>query len=1100
MGDIFKHLCRKSAIPTLYLGLAIGLMLTSYQPIQSQHSIQKIMGNTRSFRPIDIPGLGDFAIIDIYKDSHGFLWFATEGGLYRYGGGRARAYVMDPADSTRLTSNTIKSLYEDRNQHLWAVTNGVGANRINLQTGRLTPFQEASSPKLTSHLIADNLILDFVDSRDGSYWLVGQNTGSKITFHGTSDSIKITRLNFDKLLDSIPYKDIAESVRRRSEFLGWKNGLIIFDPVGDQFYRASLSGALAGLNDFKPRLNKFKATTTIRLIDSSLTLYDIHSAPFKISRFSLNSVFPNLTYSKIKDFYHTNRSTTWIMTDGQGIYKVDLTNKTGVHYFDTGDEQRTINGNTVYTVFEDEDRNLWASTNAGLQVLPQNNPSFARILPVSNQPARKKSNAISALLLDHRQRLWISTKYGVHWFNRVEERITNNIHRSNLPSELGDLFIRTMYQDQQNNFWFGTEQHGLWQADSGLTKFQHYPLPHPVQTMVRDITEDHKGRVWFGVDYNRGGLFYYDKSTDRIRRSNFPGYSAEDSYPKHITALHFNNMGRLWVGTWNEGLFLLDFKEGYTRHYHPNKIESGGRLSNNIITDIALTKNREIWVGTWEKGINYGRWSERSSQYHFRELSSEHGIQAPNVHSMQPDKNGNLWLTAGDDLYKIETAPSSAARPGYTNRNSLSNGNAPPIYRFSENNGLNAESFIMGSKTHGPDGRLYFGSDNGVIHFDPTDITPETDTLPIHLTGLRIKNEPAALDTLISFKNGLVLDHRQNFLTFEFAAQEYIEPESVVYEYRLTGVDNHWVQSASPGVGKANYTQLSPGNYIFKVRGRFNSNRWQGTFSIPVTITPPFWRTWWFLMIAGLAAVGGFIALIRRISYNQLKKKNRRLEIQRKIQLERERISRDLHDNVGAHITNLINGLEMTQYQFKQGKSEEASQTLETLNQEARYIMTELRETIWLMGHKSITVEEFVRHLRRYLRKQLITNAGLSIYVQSQLQDNLTLKPTTSLHILRIIQEAFTNTCKYADANTFSVSIEDSNHREDLEVTIRDDGKGMDPTLNGEKGNGLQNMKKRAKQLSGALEIQSQPDRGTLITLRIPIPPESGIYKGDHES
>ncbi len=258
-------------------------------------------------------------------------------------------------------------------------------------------------------------------------------------------------------------------------------------------------------------------------------------------------------------------------------------------------------------------------------------------------------------------------------------------------------------------------------------------------------------------------------------------------------------------------------------------------------------------------------------------------------------------------------------------------------------------------------------------------------------------------------------------------------------------------------------------------------------------------RNWILTALAGFLIFGGVIVTMvirqQRIKQreNELKLKLAKSETENRIHQERERISRDLHDNVGAQITSLISGLEISNLYVKNNKKEDALGLIQTLDSNARDAMSELRETIWLLNKDKIIIGDFIRHLRSYIEKHRSTFTELEIEIYNEVDESQELTAQQSLNLLRIIQEALNNCVKYAEASNFSIHL--LGHQGRIQVMIRDNGKGLsnDQTSNGTEavlsGFGVGNMKKRAEELDGHLKMKTEDPQGIAIEISFPLAP-----------
>lgn len=256
-------------------------------------------------------------------------------------------------------------------------------------------------------------------------------------------------------------------------------------------------------------------------------------------------------------------------------------------------------------------------------------------------------------------------------------------------------------------------------------------------------------------------------------------------------------------------------------------------------------------------------------------------------------------------------------------------------------------------------------------------------------------------------------------------------------------------------------------------------------------------RNWILSALAGFLIFGGVIVSMvirqQRIKQreNELKLKLAKSETENRIHQERERISRDLHDNVGAQITSLISGLEISNLYVKNNKKEDALGLIQTLDSNARDAMGELRETIWLLNKDKIIMGDFIQHLRSYIEKHQTTFGELDIEIRNEVEESQKLTAQQSLNLLRIIQEALNNCVKYAEASNFSISF--LLKQDHIHVIICDDGKGLAKGQNSNEngadlnGFGVGNMKKRAGELNGDLKIKSGIQHGITIEMSFPL-------------
>ena len=256
-------------------------------------------------------------------------------------------------------------------------------------------------------------------------------------------------------------------------------------------------------------------------------------------------------------------------------------------------------------------------------------------------------------------------------------------------------------------------------------------------------------------------------------------------------------------------------------------------------------------------------------------------------------------------------------------------------------------------------------------------------------------------------------------------------------------------------------------------------------------------RTFILISLAGILFSGLVIGFLyvrqQNIKEENLKRENAlklqlaEAELANKIHKERERISKDLHDNVGAHINSLIAGIEVSNLHVRQDQQDKAVELLKILDEDARHAMSELRETIWLLDKDAVSLADFKDHVSSYLNAQrpFLKDLNAKIKLDKKLSTEVHLKPEQSLHLFRIVQEALTNTRKYSQATTFTVMF--TYHQDQLIIDITDNGRGFkDGEIKGS-GNGLKNMRARSKAMNASFELSHSTNTGVHIRITLPL-------------
>ena len=404
------------------------------------------------------------------------------------------------------------------------------------------------------------------------------------------------------------------------------------------------------------------------------------------------------------------------------------------------------------------------------------------------------------------------------------------------------------------------------------------------------------------------------------------------------------------------------------------------------------------------------------------------------------DDGGNLWISTPKGLSRFN--PDSREIRNYDAADELPGGS------------------LIKSRT----GEMIVGNDRGLFIFHPDSLRDNPHVPNVVLTAFNVLNEPYPLSQPIYRTREIVLDHTQNFFSFEFATLDFVAPEKNRYAYRLEGVDDDWVQAGTRRY--ANYTHIDHGTYVFRVKGSNNDGVWNEVgASVSLVITPPFWQTWWFRTLAVLATIG-LLALIYNYRVNKL------LELER----VRVRIARDLHDELGSNLSGIA--LASTMVQESENLSEQQRRRLSEISDNAMQTADAMREIVWFINPEHDEPADLVLKMKDVASSML---NGVEISFESRddvFEDSMDIE--VRRHVFLIYKEILNNIVKHAQCSRVDILLERESGR--FRMSIADNGCGFDP-LQTYRGNGLKNLQTRAKGIGGKLDIVSSSGQGTRITL-----------------
>ena len=651
-------------------------------------------------------------------------------------------------------------------------------------------------------------------------------------------------------------------------------------------------------------------------------------------------------------------------------------------------------------------------------------------------------------------------------------------------------FIKSVYVDKEANQVFcGTFNSGLYIFDTAQQLLQHidsFPQARPPYTVgAVEKTGPHEYRVYLvgAMDvyalntqsfrlrklpvtvtgtYQAGKLDYYlsllkprDSVTYLSSMIGLYRVSGDakglrlqllDTLPQTAVCAYTDRSGRIWVGS--AGNYFLRAGDG-------TPLRSFSLPARVLCRCFWNDRSGRIWLGT-EKGLyRLNREGEVLGVLHKTE-----GLPDDCIYSIREDKAGNLWLTHNKGITCMSRTGS--------------------MLHFSRNDGLQENEFNTNTSYETADGELYFGGVNGVSSFYPHFVRNMTETPHVLLSGIKVNDNYWKEDTAYWRLQQLQLPWYNNIVSFEFTALGQRNPDQYIYQYQVDGIDPGWINA---GAHPDPRYVLSPGKYIFRYYAGNSFDRHPRQYKeLLIIIRPPFWKSPWFITLVILAAAALLLFVVFLYNKRAKARLNRELETKIKIQQERDRISRELHDNIGSQLSFISSSIDWIAAPPGQMSKEEELRRLANINDTAKLVISDLRETIWALKKESIPLDEMADRLKLFIRLQRTLQPQMEITITEDIQAHISFSPTEALNIFRICQEAIVNCIKHSGASQLAVGIR-SGAGKAYAITIKDNGKGFSGLRNREEHYGLENMQHRAAELGALLVIDSREGAGTTLTL-----------------
>lgn len=456
--------------------------------------------------------------------------------------------------------------------------------------------------------------------------------------------------------------------------------------------------------------------------------------------------------------------------------------------------------------------------------------------------------------------------------------------------------------------------------------------------------------------------------------------------------------------------------------------------------------------GNWLFGTIKGIYEFDANGKLLHAYNIKSGLTDEYIYALVIDNNGDIWCSHNKGLSRIDSK-------GH-------------IFNLNKEDGLQSDEFNYGAAAKTADGQLFFGGVNGLNAFYPNQLASIQDTPRLLITHISSNENILPADTAFWNVKSLKLPFENNQVKIIFSAIGNNTGTYYNYQYRVKGLDYEWKDL---GHTQEINLALPSGNYVIEmaVSNSFNPVM-EAQKTIGIEIVPPFYQRWWFIVMSVLVLLGVLALVLQIINRNKYRKKLEFIKMQQELESERQRISRDLHDNMGAYTTALLANVE--KFRIQKGESEE----LAKMKSNADNILNSLRETIWVLNNKEISVADFSDAFKTYCVKALQNFESINFEAGEIIDDNKILTAGEAIHFDKILKEAFQNIIKHSHATQIYFTVLSNSS---LQFSLADNGKGYDTNTKA-KGNGLENMRWRANEAAAQLTIESTEGKGSIITIK----------------
>jgi signal transduction histidine kinase/ligand-binding sensor domain-containing protein len=770
-------------------------------------------------------------------------------------------------------------------------------------------------------------------------------------------------------------------------------------------------------------------------------------------------------------------------------------------------------GLNVNLLFSPSAKELWISTYTNLYVFDRLDGKNILLEPFPYSNHFPKGILPRSIYKDRQNNFWIATLKGVY-------KISPDGDTTLLRKENGlTIDLQTsVFQDHENNMWFTNEHTGLCKLSN--QQLVYFPLYKPGLTTTDISVTPNTDSVWlydaihhqalltlprgytkmfsFNNPDLSGGIFVFAKkgfiasgnnifSWEKNSISFKPFFTDRDTISGFTDALLDNNgnlvavstkivaftnkkvlsgpieymtdqftidkKNRIWVAPRSNRLFCFEIM-GHDEDVKLTLLKKFEKITPNSPRSITADLDGNVWIGTRHQGIFYFSLDGLTIRS-VRNITAKDGLSDNFIGRLFCDKDNNIWACSSSGLDRIRIDNNNLVIENLTRSNNL----YLPITKVAQS----------------ANGMIWILSSAGVLTYNPNraaiaDWKPKLIFFDIVYSN---KGE-------YPIPRNRELKYFQKNLSFHLSAPTYIDEKQTRFSYMLEGSGNeNWSEPSNNT--SINFVNLSPGDYTLKAKAIFLHGLYpvvESSFSF--TILPPWWLTWWFKSIFALVIIGLVFLGVRSYIKRKLELQRVTLEKKQAIEKERTRIATDMHDDLGAGLSQIKFLSEAIG--MKRQKHLPIEEEVSSIRSFSDEMIDKMGEIVWALNEKNDTLSDLLSYTRSYAVEYLAQN---SIKCHVEEPDNISQDYVSSevrRNIYLTVKESLHNIVKHAQATEVFIKIEISNW---LSIQIRDNGIGINNSPKNSWGNGLVSMNNRVKELKGTFKIENM--EGTLITIKVPL-------------